>query len=458
MITSRSLLHAMDRGSVLICAAEGEWLHVELAQFAARSVAQRSSVSFAIAHTSTDVGWCYPWPLTPATPLPMPPCRLITSLVPLLGCTSLRSLDLCGTGVCDLLPLASCTQLSKLTLSRCGRALNISLEPLCRCTALISLNISWTNITDLAPLAGLAQLQHLDISNTHVADLSPLTGCIRLQELDTSFCERLTGLAALGGDNNDEDADLASQPTLRTRALGQPAQRRRHFVPRVVRAASQLRWLDISACYSVIVGQGPRDENVRRAPRAGDAVGSAARGQAPLVSPWDVAPLAHCTALQTLTMSRNGFTSLSPLSRCAALLSLDLSRCLDITSIAPLASCTALTALDMSWTGVSDLSPLTNHAQLARLDASRCSGITDLAALGTCTQLEQLLLRDCSLIEDLRPLASCRHLALLNITRCNRIVDLSPLATCRLGERGRLLAGDDQHIMSLELQNQYPHY
>jgi Leucine-rich repeat (LRR) protein len=76
-----------------------------------------------------------------------------------------------------------------------------------------------------------------------------------------------------------------------------------------------------------------------------------------------LAPLAACTNLRKLDVSRSSVLSLKPLMGCVKLEWLDIVST-EVTDISPLLACVGLKVLRMSYTQVSDLSPLSGLHQL----------------------------------------------------------------------------------------------
>eukprot|EP00697_Spironema_sp_BW2_P007069 gnl/Spiro4/21273_TR10383_c0_g1_i1.p1 gnl/Spiro4/21273_TR10383_c0_g1~~gnl/Spiro4/21273_TR10383_c0_g1_i1.p1 ORF type:complete len:601 (+),score=132.06 gnl/Spiro4/21273_TR10383_c0_g1_i1:69-1871(+) len=109
----------------------------------------------------------------------------VRSIMSLLPCTELQSLDLTHTKVQDgdINVLAHLPNLTELNLSstRISRV-----DVLAKCTALKSLNVRHTQVRDVSALLACTQLARLNISGTIVADVSALSAHPSLVELDIS--------------------------------------------------------------------------------------------------------------------------------------------------------------------------------------------------------------------------------------------------------------------------------
>lgn len=142
----------------------------------------------------------------------------ITSLEPLSNCINLRSLSCYSNRIRSLKPLAKCINLQSL---KCLSHQIISLEPLSHCINLRYLEISSKKINfvgyisdndmeiticqdlehrggilSLEPLAHCINLEYLDCSNNHIMTLKPLLYCVNLRYLDCSL-NNLTSLEGI---------------------------------------------------------------------------------------------------------------------------------------------------------------------------------------------------------------------------------------------------------------------
>ena len=95
----------------------------------------------------------------------------------------------------------------------------------------------------------------------------------------------------------------------------------------------------------------------------------------------DLTPLAHLTALESLSLCGTKVSDLTPLTHLTALESLDLMGT-QVSDLTPLAHLTALQSLDLWDTKVSDLTPLTHLTALQSLDLWGTK-VSDIAPLST---------------------------------------------------------------------------
>ena len=100
----------------------------------------------------------------------------VRDLATLAGLVHLRTLTLCRTPISDLSPLAGLNELHTLTL-------DASLSPICAADRAFAARLApyleyVSQISDISPLAGLARLRKLYLIHTSVSDLGPLTDSI----------------------------------------------------------------------------------------------------------------------------------------------------------------------------------------------------------------------------------------------------------------------------------------
>lgn len=111
---------------------------------------------------------------------------------------SLEFLSLGGNDLIDDLGAVGryCTNLTELVLY--GTAVT-SVLPLVNCLCLETLDLSCTPLTDIGPLARLPRLAYLDLVSCCIGSLSPLAACTRLMELSIETCKGYYDLSELAG-------------------------------------------------------------------------------------------------------------------------------------------------------------------------------------------------------------------------------------------------------------------
>ncbi|MBX9752531.1 MAG: hypothetical protein K5Q68_23285 [Roseococcus sp.] len=224
-------------------------------------------------------------------------------LAPLAGLTSLKTLDLEGTGVQELAPLAGLTSLDTLSLNETGVT---ELAPLASLTRLEWLSLMQTVVTELAPLAGLTRLGTLWLNHTGVTELAPLASLTRLEELFLNQTG-VTELAALAG-----------------------------------LTKLQVLWLSRTGVTDLT----PLARLFRLQELELDGTGVTSLG-----------PLAGLTSLHTLSLNETGVAELAPLAGLTNLEKLWLNQT-GVAELGPLANLSRLETLWLNQTSVTELSPL----------------------------------------------------------------------------------------------------
>jgi hypothetical protein len=115
-------------------------------------------------------------------------CKNVRDISLLERLTTLKLLDLRGTGVTDLSPLAALVSLRRIEAS--GIPI-YDVEPLAELTNLQELDLSDTEVSDLAPLSNLKKLQVLDVRGTKVSreDVKRLQSMLPNCEIAHDFSE-----------------------------------------------------------------------------------------------------------------------------------------------------------------------------------------------------------------------------------------------------------------------------
>ncbi len=105
----------------------------------------------------------------------------VSDISPLAKLTEMRWLDLYNSPITDISPLAELTHLDVLYMHNCSIS---DISPLAKLTQLRDLQLSWNNfISDISPLAELTQLNRLNLTDTAVSDISPIMGLMNLMQL-----------------------------------------------------------------------------------------------------------------------------------------------------------------------------------------------------------------------------------------------------------------------------------
>lgn len=219
-------------------------------------------------------------------------------------------------------------------------------------------SLRYTSVRDVRPLARLRQLRELDLDGTLVSDLAPLAG-LPLTRLTLEQTPLTTG---------EPLADLRKMRTL---------------------GISQTRIRDFSFARGMphLVFLAARDTGVE-----------------------DLRPLATCSELLILKLSRNQVKDLTPLAGLKQITVVDVG-CTRVSDLTPLAGCRSITYLEVQATKVRDLGPLRGLTGLRSLDASGLPAST-LATLPTLPALEELKAYDTPLadLEQLPPLPKLRDI------------------------------------------------
>eukprot|EP00798_Chlamydomonas_sp_ICE-L_P027486 gene27486-biopygen3334 len=143
----------------------------------------------------------------------------------------------------------------------------------------------------------------------------------------------------------------------------------------------------------------------------------------------DLSPLSKCIGLRNLeiSLSNKRVADLSPLAACQCLEGLDIRLCVALTSLFPLAHCTNLRDLNLSRTKITDLLPLSSCKELRSIKCAK-SGVSNLSPLSACVKLLEV---DCSQtkVSDISPLSACLRLDEVNCKETS-VRDISSLAGC----------------------------
>ena len=230
----------------------------------------------------------------------------IENLEGLQFATNLEDLNIWSTSVSNLSPLAGLTKLSHLRFTGAPASDLSPLSELTNLRTLILYDIGPSGLDaallDISPLAGLTELRTLWLFWNSIADISPLAGLTNLSHLDLKG-NRVSDLSPLSGLKNLQTLNLSGMSY--------------QITPKIWR-----------------VGLVP-----------------------PILTLFDISPLAGLTKLRDLHLEWNKITDVSPLANLQNLTTLNLEGN-KITNVSPLANLQNLGRLHIEGNNISDISPL----------------------------------------------------------------------------------------------------
>ena len=367
----------------------------------------------------------------------------ITEISPLSKLNELRSLNISGTHVDDLIPIRNLTRLESLDVSK---TMVTTLAPLRYAINLKNLNISQTGIEDLEAVRAFPALERLNISSTHITFLDPLSESTALLDLRLYQTE-VTDITPISNLPNLLVLDITGSNIMNIEALSTlQSLSRLHADNTAITDLKPLSGLQ-NLQYIFIEGTLINDlialqnmPSLRRIYCDRTGITHEIANRFMQENP-DVLVIFESQALtswwKTLAPEwQNIFHSVIPvaspptreeLHEIAKITHLDITGNSRVLSLSPLQKLRGLRVLNASHTGIISIEPLKENIDLIELDISS-THVHDIKVLSNLRILEKLKLAHTP-VSDITPLANSSQLKYIDLdfTNVNSIQTLASL-------------------------------